>query len=181
MAFFKRVEVWFLLILSIGIAGWVIWSERTPPDGDEDSPEGAAASEVPAPPARFAIAERRLRAEGEHGILTVRVERSGGAGGEPVDLGEPAARLVTGSGEAVPRFFLPFDPPPLLDGGAGAAVELRFWIPLPQVARDLWLEIGGDRLAVKDPSPPDDAGWASGPAPAGGEREWVFEGTRWGR
>ena len=162
MAFFKRIEVWLLLLLSVAGVAWVLWSEREA--ASEPAPPAPEAG-TPGPASiRFAIEDRRVAREGEHLVLTLRVKRSvADAAAPPRILDGDAVRLVTAEGEAVERFFLPFDPETTLDSHSGAETVLRYWLPMARAAGPLWLEIDGDRLAVKSAQPgPELGAWPEG-------------------
>jgi len=164
MAFFKRPEVWVLLLLSAAGIAWVLWSDQA---GDEARGRNTTAHENGASPThaanreddRFVVHERRVSREEDHLILTLRV----GAGKsntleEALDLTPPAARLLAADDSRISEFFLPFAPPPLLDPEPGSVVELRYWLPVAQAATALWLEIDGERLAVKQATPEKESG-----------------------
>ena len=156
MAFLKRPEVWILLLLSAAGIGYVLWSDgqRDDREGEKDPSTPSLAGETEAAPSRFLIGERRVSREGDHFILSLRVIYSPetAAGDQPLPAGEDDVQLRDGDGTTVRRFFLPFDPPPSLESRPGAHVDLRFWLPLAQADGDLWLEWGGERLPVKEPS-----------------------------
>ncbi|MCB1229692.1 MAG: hypothetical protein KDN19_05475 [Verrucomicrobiae bacterium] len=156
MAFFKRPEVWVLLLLSVAGAVWVLWSDsahdRAVNEGDSTSePKMVETADGEEAPARFAIRERRISREEGHLIVTLRLGNEMALEG-PLDLKSPTAKLVTGDGAMVAPFFLPFDPPPVLDAEIGAFADLRYWLPVTQADEALWLEIDGERLPVKDAS-----------------------------
>lgn len=155
MAFFKRPEVWVLLLLSVAGVAWVLWSDaerdRAVEEGSENAEEVAEEAAEEDASARFAIHECRVSREEGHLIVTVRVATtSEQALVEPLALEAPAVKLVTEDDTSVAPFFLPFDPPPSLDADAGAFADLRYWLPLGQASDALWLEIDGDRLPVKE-------------------------------
>ncbi len=154
MAFFKRPEVWVLLLLSVAGVAWVLWSDSARDRAERE--EAVAAVDEPetgnldGESSRFAIRERRVSREGGHLIVTLRVSSEADRGlPEPLALEAPAVRLVTGDGASVAPFFLPFDPPPVLDADPGAYADLRYWLPVSQAGEALWLEIDGERLPVK--------------------------------
>lgn len=155
MAFFKRPEVWVLLLLSVAGVAWVLWSDaehdRAEVEGSESAEEVAdGATEEEDGSSRFAIRACRVSREEGHLIVTVRVATiSEQALAEPLALEAPAVKLITEDGTSVAPFFLPFDPPPRLDAEAGAFADLRYWLPFGQASDALWLEIDGDRLPVK--------------------------------
>ncbi|MBL9153437.1 MAG: hypothetical protein JNK37_13165 [Verrucomicrobiales bacterium] len=149
MAFFKRIEVWVLLLLSVGAIVWVLWSEQVQDREEDEAPAPAASHEAASTAAgRFAIDGRWLSREGEHLILTVRVKRQ--AAGEAIPLDDDCSRLLTEAGDSVSRFFLPFDAAAVLAGESGAFTDLRYWLPVGQADGRLWLEIDGERLPAKE-------------------------------
>lgn len=155
MAFFKRPEVWVLLLLSVAGVAWVLWSDSARDRAEREeavAAEEETANEDPGVEAsRFAIRERRVSREGGHLIITLRVSSEADRGlPEALALEVPAVRLVTEDGASVAPFFLPFDPPPVLDTGSGAYADLRYWLPVSQASEALWLEIDGERLPVKE-------------------------------
>ena len=148
MAFFKRIEVWFLLVLSVGGIGWVLWSESADRDSAPKPAEAPAQNEAEN---RFHIASRRISRESDHLILTLEVARASG-GDKEIILDESNARLLTDAGESVPTFFVPFDPPAVLGAGDNEAqARLRYWMPAAPMTGGLTLEIDGERLPVKLP------------------------------
>lgn len=155
MAFFKRPEVWVLLLLSaVGIA-WVLWSDGANDRVRNESPskaekEESATSEKP----RFVIGERRVAREEDHFILTLKIVNDAASPlSEPLPLDDSTVKLVTDDGSTVASFYLPFAPPAVLDPEPGASAELRYYLPVSQAASALWLEIDGERLAVKEAVP----------------------------
>jgi hypothetical protein len=183
MAFFKRIEVWFLLLLSVAGVAWVLWSERSRElfEKQEQPRETSDQETTGRQPSKFEITERRLSREGDHVVLSLRVKRVtnavGGKNGERENLKitDSNTRLATDEGQSVERFFLPYDPEPVLDAHPGAEVTLRYWVPLAQTTAPLWLEIEGERLAVRSSDP-----WEPpGDFPEG--VEIAVRGTNWER
>ncbi len=159
MAFFKRPEVWVLLLLSVVGSAWVLWSDLAHDRArSEDRGDEVAATEEAAP-GRFLLRDLRVAREEAYLIVTLEVgTRETVTLPGPLDLAAPTARLVAADGTEVPPFFLPFAPPAVLDPEPGASAQLRYWLPVTQVGNALWLEIDGERLAVKDPVPPAESG-----------------------
>lgn len=153
MPFVKRFEVWVLLLLSLAGIAWVFWSEREKGLAEHSEPDtapGAAeSSNANRPPIQ--IKSRRISREAEHLVLTIEVGRAETAKGGPVAFSEDDARLITESGESLPEFFLAFDPPPVRELNDNDRATLRYWFPKERAAGALWLEIGGERLPVKNP------------------------------
>lgn len=156
MAFFKRVEVWVLLVLSAALIWFVLGSEPRKEDDPKPGPQDrkiAKADQPKSPPApeRVRLEATEVTRQGDHLVVSVAVSghsRSNRA--EPLD--DTKARLVTASGAEVPWFFLAFDPTPTLPAprAEGEPVRLRFWLPAAQSGEALWLEIDGERLPVKE-------------------------------
>lgn len=154
MAFFKRPEVWVLLALSVAGAVWVLWSDSVH-DRAQSEPAAAPAETASPEVSRFAILDRRVSREQDHLVIALQIGlESDKALPAPLALESPAVRLVTDDGSEVARFFLPFDPAPVLDAEPGSRAGLRYWLPLSQAREALWLEIDGERLAVKEASAP---------------------------
>ena len=65
---------------------------------------------------------------------------------KPLELTSPTVRLLTDAGDEIDRFFLPFDSTPILEGEAATA-DLKYWVR-GEMAKSLWLEIDGERVAV---------------------------------
>lgn len=155
MAFFKRPEVWVLLLLSVVGAVWVLWSDSAH-DQAQSEPAAAVPAETASPElSRFAILERRVSREQDHLVIALQIGlASDNTQPASLALESPAVRLVTDDGSEVAQFFLPFDPPPVLDTEPGSRAVLRYWLPLSRAREALWLEIDGERLAVKEAAAP---------------------------
>lgn len=157
MAFFKRAEVWVLLLLSVVGVAWVLWSDSAHDRARSEPVEITEVAENSPDGTRLAIVDRRVSREQGHLVITLQIANATGRPlSEPLALDSPKVRLVTGDGSEVARFFLPFDPPPMLDPESGARAGLRYWFPLAQADEALWLEIDGERLAVKEAAAPGD-------------------------
>lgn len=171
MAFLKRPEVWLLLLLSVAGIGYVLWSDQKRDDqetGNEASPSAGTSQGEDENP-RFVIAERRVSREADHLILTITVSLVGpfeDSGASELSAEAGTIQLLSGEGVSLPRFFLPFDPPPILENRAGASIDLRFWIPTAQADGELWLTWEGEKLPVKHTS--TDPDWIE-PFPEGVE------------
>ena len=180
MAFLKRPEVWVLLLLSLAGIGYVLWSDHAHDAGrdqtttettpDPDAPENSDHSD------RFSLPLRWIaRDDDAHLVITVRLALATTVP-ETLTADEDSVRLVTSGGSSVPRFFLPFDPPPQLGGEGNNIVDLRFWLPVEQLSEGLWLEWGSDRLLVKGEGIAPD--WIESLAPG---IEVAVEGSEWQR
>jgi hypothetical protein len=180
MAFFKRIEVWLLLGLSVVGVGWVLWSEQSRELSEKRDPPTKTSDQETAggQPPKFEITGRRLSREGEHLVLSLRVKRATDSAEqtkEDLNITDANTRLVSDEGQSVQRFFLPFDPEPILESHSGAEVTLRYWFPVAESIGNLWLEIDGERLPVKSSNPEV----PTGNFPQG--VEIAVEGTNWER
>ena len=159
MAFFKRPEVWVLLLLSaVGIA-WVLWSDGANDRVREEGPtkEETAQTEMTAK-SRFVIDERRVAREEDHFILTLKVANDEASHlTEPLPLNDSTVKLVAEDGTTVAPFYLPFAPPAVLDPEVGASAELRYYLPVSQATSALWLVIDGEKLSVKEALAPSES------------------------
>ena len=99
---------------------------------------------VPVSTDRFEIREANLVSEGGGSVVEISLL---GRNEKPLNLEEPNVRLVAENGDQFERFFLPFDPAPVLDGEESVA-DLKYWVEGDLKAEKLWLEIDGERVAV---------------------------------
>ncbi|NNE93460.1 MAG: hypothetical protein HKN23_17580 [Verrucomicrobiales bacterium] len=165
MTMFKRIEIWLLLFL-VGGAIWFVFKT----DGDAEKPEPAPVVKSdsngknspddpeakggntkpdtgPKKSARFEI--RKVSAVQEPGGKVVELTVLGrNQDGDSLELKSPTVRLVTDAGDEIDSFFLPFEPPPVLEADGESTAELKYWIQGEGNAAKLWLEIDGERLAV---------------------------------
>ncbi len=149
MAFFKRIEVWVLLVLAVAVVVAVMRMEQADDatragSGSEVAP-GAGGDQTQSLATRNRIESLRLERDGDFAVLEVLVK---------VESAELAgkARLLRADGSEVEEFFVPFR------AGTAVAVtslegedrrSLLFWADRQALAGALFLEIGGERLAVK--------------------------------
>lgn len=150
MKVFQRIEVWILLLLAAGAGLFVLVTSR-PVDPDElplIRNAGPATGEKPA--------LRRLMLERDHGNARLDIEvRVTNSHPKKQQLVPPFARLLNAAGKEVPAFFLPIEPPPTLDPQTTADVRLRFWLETSDLAGALTLELDGNSLPIKSPTPFD--------------------------
>jgi hypothetical protein len=97
----------------------------------------------------FTVEEKVLREQGaQHWLLELKV-RYRNDGGQALVLEPPVASVTTEDGKAVPEFFLAFSPRPMVNANSEEEVDLRYWLNSQQRQQPLWLEIGGNRLALE--------------------------------
>lgn len=145
MHFFKRIEVWLLLILGGGAAVWVLLD--TPKVDDDGNPETIPA-EAPADSAALVI--HRCTLERDFGNARLDIElRYRNASPRPLILQPPDVRLLTGEGKEVPPFILPVEKPPEIAAQTAQDVRLRFWLEKAHLQGPLKLEIRGATAEVK--------------------------------
>ena len=145
--------MWVLLLLSLAGIAWVFWSEREKDLAENSDPDPVSrpAESAMAGDATFRILKRRVSREAEHLVLTLELGRTETVSSEAVAFSGNDARLITESGESLPEFFLAFDPPPVHELKKDDRATLRYWFPKELASGSLWLEIGNDRLPVKNP------------------------------
>ena len=153
MAFFKRVEVWVLLVLTVGVVIAVLRMEQS--DGDRKDltrnstaaarPDGEDASNgnYVAPPHGHRIAALQIERDGDYAVLEIRVQLPE----DRADTSLKDARLLRTDGSEVAEFFVPSAATPPRGDGTRA---LLFWADRSTLAGELILEIDGERLKVKD-------------------------------
>ncbi|MEO0445711.1 MAG: hypothetical protein AAF191_06495 [Verrucomicrobiota bacterium] len=96
----------------------------------------------------FAIEGTRWEAGGgDHWLLELDL-RYRNENTKAVILEKPWVEVVTDEGDPIPEFFLAFAESPRVGSGEEEQVALRYWLTGSQRETGLWLEIGGDRLAL---------------------------------
>jgi hypothetical protein len=151
MAFFKRVEVWVLLVLTVGgviavlrmdqsdeVAGGRGGATKKSTATSHSNSGSSATGEAPAP--RHQIAALQLERDGDYAVLEIRLQ-------SPDDTATKNARLLRADGSEVAEFFVPSAATSPADSGVR---ELLFWADRSTLAGELFLEIDGERLKVKD-------------------------------
>ncbi len=160
MAFFKRVEVWVLVLLTVGGGVAVLRMDQatdkntangtggTSAAGGDVQGAGGSSAAAFAATARYQLASLQLERDGDHAVLEIRLSSDEDAP-EPAKASGKRARLLRADGSEVAEFFAPF--------AAGVASEyggesdLLFWADRSTLAGELFLEFGeGQRLKVKD-------------------------------
>ncbi len=146
--FYKRIEVWLLILLSGGAALWVM-KDRPAAEGDSEAIE---ASETEA--SAEALVIHRCTLERDYGNARLDLElRYRNASPRPLVLQPPDVRLLTSSGTEVPPYILPTEPPPQVPARTAQSVRLRFWLEEKHLQSGLALDIRGSRAEVKAGAP----------------------------
>ena len=158
MAFFKRVEVWVLLVLTIGIVVAVLRMDQSAEvtggrgasttkstAANHAGNSNSATEKAPAPP-RHQIAALQIERDGDYAVIEIRLKF-------PADAAKNSAqkvRLLRTDGSEVAEFFVPSAATAPATSGIS---ELLFWADRSTLAGELFLEVDGERLKVK---PADD-------------------------
>lgn len=143
MNFFKRVEVWVLLLAGAAVSLWVLIP--APEEGAEIPP--AFSEEGQKQPALQVL---RCTLERDFGNARLDVElRYRNDGPRPLILAPPDARLLSAGDVEVPPFVLPAEK--LIEIGARTTqeVRLRYWLDQKHLNGALSLEIRGAKAQVK--------------------------------
>ena len=149
LALFKRVEVLLLLVLSIGVAAWVLSSKPPQEDAEWDRP-------IEEPTAATEDKIHRCVIERDHGHARLDIElRISNTGTQRLGMQPPQVRLLNGSGAEVPPFFLPFEAQPVVPPGNTQDARLRYWVTKADLVGPLTLEVQGKKIEVKSPEPLD--------------------------
>lgn len=148
MRFFSRPEVWFLILAS-GIAAW--WALREPKPYATDAAEIAATT---AEDATLRIQRCTLTRDFGHARLDIEL-RFRNTAPRPLFMQPPDVRLLTGDGHEVPPFILPTERPPRVPEKLSADLRLRYWLEKEHLAGALRLDVRGQSVEVKAPTPFD--------------------------
>jgi len=153
MAFFKRIEVWGLLVLAVAVVVAVMRMDQANDGvrmgsgtGVAHVPdEGQGGSHMIDLATRSRIESLRVERDGDFAVVEVLVK---------VESAEIAAQasLLREDGSEVKEFFVPFragTATPLTSVEGEDRRSLLFWADRQALAGALFLEIGGERLAVK--------------------------------
>lgn len=144
MSFFKRIEVWVLLLLGGGAAFWVLQE----PSAGEGDPQPVQESEVS--PSEPPLVIHRCTLERDYGNARLDIElRYRNASPRPLVLQPPDVRLLTAEGREVPPFILPVEKPPQIAAQTAQSVRLRYWLEAAQLGGALTLDIRGAKAEVK--------------------------------
>lgn len=151
--YWKRPEVIILFLVSLGIAGWVLWKEIGP---KSSTPPSQATGEV------IRITKSTLFRD--YGNARLEIEAQiWNSQSTPIVCEPPHFRLVKASPEEassateeIPTFFLASSPPaPVLPPGKRTSVTLRYWLEESDLSQAITL-VGPDGSAqVKSAEPFD--------------------------
>ncbi len=146
MKIHQRAEVWVLVLGCVAAAVWVLMDGASDPAAGSAAPGPVTAAE----PLRI----HRCTLERDYGNARLDIElRYQNDSPRPLTLQPPDARLLTGSGDDVPPFVLPVEPPPSVAAGTAQDVRLRFWLEEEHLAGSLTLEIRDTSAPVKSGAP----------------------------
>jgi len=150
MAFFKRVEVWVLLLLGAVAALWVFLDQPSV----EGDPEPIEVSETPS--AETALVIHRCTLERDYGNARLDIElRYRNASPRALVLQPPDVKLLTADGKEVPPFVLAVEKPPQIAAQTAQSVRLRYWLESTHLSGALTLDIRGSKAEVKTAAPLD--------------------------
>jgi hypothetical protein len=151
MAFFKRIEVWVLLALTVaGVVAVLRMDQSGDRGGDSDSDRAtdeAGAGEQDAAP-RHVIEGLNIERDGDHAVVEIRLR----VGDDEGFAADTEAHLLCADGSEVQTFFVPFhgamagEP---VGSSSEQQLSLLFWADRAALAGALFLELGGERIAVK--------------------------------
>lgn len=146
MAFFKRFEVWVLLILGGGAALWVL-TDKPNVEGDPQLIENTTPEET-------ALVIHRCTLERDYGNARLDIElRYRNASPRPLILQSPDVRLTTSEGKEVPPFVLPVEKLPQIPAQTAQNVRVRYWLDKAHLEKGLRLEIRGSKAEIKGETP----------------------------
>lgn len=145
MSFFKRIEVWVLLLLSIAAAVWVFTTDQKA--AEDGNPQSIAEGEVSQEPGLKIL---RCSLERDYGNARLDIElRYRNASPRPLFLLPPDVRLLTAEGKEVPAFTLATEKAAQIPAQTAQDVRLRFWLEKGHLSGPLTLEIRGEKAEVK--------------------------------
>jgi hypothetical protein len=148
LPFYKRIEVWLLILLGGGAILWVM-KDRHAAEGE---PEAIEMSETEAMSGMLVI--HRCTLERDYGNARLDIElRYRNASPRPLILQPPDVRLLTSQGKEVPPYILPTELPPQVPARTAKSVRLRFWLEETHLQSGLTLAIRGNRAEVKAETP----------------------------
>lgn len=148
----KRFEIWILLVLVFAGIWWAFQAEpvstaSTEPTGGKEKVSTAI---QPSPEADSLIEVKKVNLTSTDQGTVIELTLFGRSGTDtPVALGNDTLGLHTAEGEGVDRFFLPFDPDPLLSADEKSLVTLKYWLKAPVDV--LWLTYRDQTLKVEIP------------------------------
>jgi hypothetical protein len=148
----KRFEIWLLLALVIAGIWWAFQAETmevaaTVPN--QATPGQVPGNEVESNDSSLLEVKNVQLSPTEQGTV-IELTLFGRSGTEdPVTLGAENVELLTSEGEDVHRFYLPFDPDPMLSAEEKSLVKLNFWLTSP--VEVLWLTYRDQTVKVEIP------------------------------
>ncbi len=148
MAIFKRIEVWIVLVLLLGLAGYVIVTSST---GRSDSGGGARDGDLEP---RLRIVARQLTRDYGNAKLDLTIVYDN-RGGTELASTPPDIRLGAADGSEVDPFFLAGDFPPTIPAGRESRVTLAFWLQPEHFGQALELCVRDACVPVKSSAPFD--------------------------
>lgn len=150
---FKRFEIWILLAIVVAGIWWAFDAETIPEvteaGENQEAVESPASADNPEETALLEIRSVDVT-PGEGGSIVALTLFGKSGTEEPVSLGEGNLELLTTEGEGVHRFFLPFDPDPMLAPDEKSLVTVRYWLKVP--AEVLWLTYRDQTVKVEIPT-----------------------------
>jgi hypothetical protein len=158
MSFFKRFEVWLLIVLSLGATVWVFTTDSDPGSAIGDpQPISSIAGIEPV------LKIHRCTLERDFGNARLDLElRYQNASPRPLSLQPPDVRLLTADGKEVPPFILATEKSPQIPAQTAQDVRLRYWLEKSHLQGALTLEIRGEKAEVKSAAPVDLDGLENG-------------------
>ena len=151
MSFFKRFEVWLLILLSLGATIWVFTT-----DSDSGSATGNPQPISSSTPSDPILKIHRCILERDFGNARLDLElRYQNASPRPLSLQPPDVRLLTADGQEVPPFMLATEKPPQIPAQTAQDMRLRYWLEKAHLQGTLTLEIRGEKAEVKTAAPLD--------------------------
>ncbi len=156
LVIFKRIEIWLLFAVMIGL---VVFALKPAPDFDDpksDSPvvlsdeSDALVPEVPAEPEKEVLVVEKVDVVSTQQGQIVEVTLLGRAPeGNEARLDESTVLARTEGGEPVSFFFEPFRQYSSLDGEEDSLATVKLWLEEP--AEVVWLEFQGKTLKAALP------------------------------
>ncbi|MDF1815434.1 MAG: hypothetical protein P1V20_24755 [Verrucomicrobiales bacterium] len=149
----KRFEIWLLLLIVVAGIWWAFDAEPVSRTGNVAANNPAATAtntgETPEDAGLLEIRNVYVTPGNEGSIIELTLFGRSGTD-EPVSLGEDNLELLTSDGEGVHRFFLPFDPNPMLSPDEKSLITLKYWLKNPVDV--LWLTYRDQTVKVELPS-----------------------------
>lgn len=152
----KRFEIWILFAIVAAGVWWAFQAETVNDIAATDLPENTGGIDAPENDPESAESAGLLEIKNVNLTSTVQgtvVELTlfGKSGtDEAVALGNDTLELLTSEGEDVHRFFLPFDPDPMLAPDEKSLVTLKYWLKSPVDV--LWLTYRDQTVKVDIPT-----------------------------